>query len=207
MPYQDYGGFGENYFEGKQVSNPHPAGYSDYTRELLPFDHYARKVKNELSNKGFSTSGLKILVVGCAYGYTVDQLQIEGLDAYGMDISQWAQDNAAGSVVGDIYQGDVTIKSDIQNVAQSTQGGDFSVIYSECALECLTDSEAQEACRNMADEASAAVIHRVWSTDGSDINEQEYNSKTLSEWQSLCDPNNQDIWYTERELQPEYVNS
>lgn len=205
MPYQNYNSFDQTYFEGTSVSSPHPAGYSNYRRDLLPFDHYSQKIHDELVANGIDPTGEKVLVVGCAYGYTVEYL-IDNWDveAYGMDVSTYAVGEADTEIAygGRIYQGDVLNSSDLDNVRQSTQGGKFSVIVNECTLECLTDSEAQTAATNLQDEAQNAVVHRIWSTDGSDLNTDEYNAKTLSEWQSLVDSAGDDYWYTEESFQP-----
>lgn len=205
MPYQDYGSFGKSYFEEANVSNPHGAGYTDYSDKSLIYPRDAAKVmKNKLSSLGVDPSKIKVLVVGCAYGYEVEYLVNLGVDAYGMDISTHAVNKASQvTSVGDrIYEGDVTVLSDIQNVARSTQGGKFDVIISSAVLCCLTDSEAQTACDNMRSEAKHGVIHRCWATDGSDLDTSEYNAKTLSEWKSLCDPNGDDLWTTEWEYNP-----
>jgi hypothetical protein len=201
--YYDYGGFGQAYFERDAVQSPHPAGYSYYTREFLPFEWYAEKINSELTSQGINPSGSKVLVVGCAYGYTVEYLrQNWDIDAYGMDISSWAVSQAPASVSGEIYQGDARSGQDLKSVRQQTPGGPFDAVVIECVLSCLTDSEAQTAVSNARSEAKSALITRVWSSDGSDVNPDYYNTKTLSAWQSLCDPNGDDYWLTEYEFRP-----
>lgn len=204
MPYQNYNSFDQTYFEGNNVSNPHEAGYSDYTKGLLPFDYYAQKIDNHLTSQGIDPSGKKVLVVGCAYGYTVEYLiDNHNVEAYGMDISSYAVNQASSAIAypGRIYQGDATSSQDLRSVRQNTAGGKFVVVFNECILSCLTDSEAQTAASNMRSEAQKRLVHRVWSTDGSDIEDDLttdwYNSHTLAEWQSLCDSNGDDDWFTE----------
>lgn len=203
MPYRDYGNFDERYFEEASVSDPNGAGYTDYQRDLLPFDYYARKLNNELQSRNIDPSKSKVLVVGCAYGYTVEYLIDNfNVDAYGMDVSSWAVNQADSEIAygGRIYQGDVLNSSDLQNVRQSTQGGQFDVLFNECVLECLTDSEAETAATNMRNEAKEGVVQRVW-TDGR-VATNYYNTKTISQWQNLCDPDGQDYWFTEEQFQP-----
>lgn len=205
MPYTDYSGFDQSYFEGASVADPDPAGYSDYRRSLLPFDWYASKLAQILTSQGINPNNEKVLVTGCAYGFTVEYLiDNEGMDAYGMDTSSWAvQQASTATAYGDrIYQGDIRNQNDIKSVRQSTPGGPFGVIYNECTLSCLTDSEAQTACDNLRKEVQESVVHRVWSQDGSDVNPTYYNTKSISEWQSLCDPNDDDDWRSETEFQP-----
>lgn len=204
MPYADYGGFGQDYFEGLSVSDPHPAGYSDYRRSMVDFKWYAQKIHDELVSQGIDPTGEKVLVVGCAYGYTVEYLIDDwDVDAYGMDVSTYAVNQADSEIAyGDrIYQGDVMSSQDLQNVRQTTQGGKFAVIHNEAVLECLTDSEAQTACENMRGEAQDAVSHVVYTID-STVNAEWYNDKNLSEWESLCDPDAEDYWYEKWEFRP-----
>lgn len=206
MSYADYYGFDQRYFERGEVSDPHPGGYSHYRRELLPFDHYAVYIRDRLVNNGIDPAGEKVLIVGCAYGYTVEYLiDTWDVDCYGMDVSSWAVQQADSEIAygGRIYQGDILSSQDLANVRKATPGGKFRAIIVECVLECLTDSEAQTAAENVRSEAQAGVYHRVWTADGSDVNPDWYNNKTLSEWQSLCDPDGADRWYTEDEFQPD----
>lgn len=200
MPYYDYGGFGEPYFEGASVSNPNPAGYSKYTRDLLPWSWYAQVIRDELVSQGIDPSGEKVLIVGCAYGYTIEYLVDNwNVDAYGMDVSSWAvnQADTATSYGGRIYQGDITANNAVKDIQKATPGGKFAVIMTESVLSCLTDAEAQTATDQCRNEAQQTAVHRVWSTDGSDINTDYYNGKSLAEWQSLCDPNSSDDWMTD----------
>lgn len=209
MPYASYNNFDQTYFEGTSVASPHEAGYSDYDRHLLPFPDYAQKIRDEVQALGQDPTTVKLLIVGCAYGYTLEYLIDDyNIEAYGMDISTYAVNQADTEIAygGRIYQGDVLSSQDLKSVRQSSQGGRFDIILNECVLTCLTDSEAQTACNNMRSEAQDTLMHRVWSTDGSDLEADLttdwYNSHTMDEWRTLCDPNDQDVWYTEREFQP-----
>lgn len=200
MPYSDYRNFGETYFEGESVSDPHPAGYDSYYPGLLPFGGYAGKVRRELRQKGINPNNITVAVIGCAYGFTVKELVEHNTDAYGIDISSWAVSNSPSGYT--VVQGDVLSSSDLKN---ARQGGPPEIVYNECVLSCLTDSEAVTACNNMRSEAKQTVLHRVWTTGGSDLGEDLsegwYNSKTLSEWKNLCDPDGEDSWYSEKEFQ------
>lgn len=200
MPYMDYGGFGQDYFEGESVTTPHEAGYDDYRRGLLPFDAYGEKMASIMQNYNVDPSQANVLVVGCAYGYTVEWLRNNyGTEAWGMDISTYAVNN---DVTTDqvVRQGDVLNSTDLRNVRQESPSGKFDVVFSECLLSCLTDSEAQTAAQNCRDEAQQTAVHRVW-TSGR-VNSTYYNAKTLSEWQSLVDPDGNDQWYTDTSFQP-----
>lgn len=197
--YADYGGFGEDYYEGNSVSSPHPAGYANYRRSHLPFKLYAGKLRDELVNQGIDPTGSKVLVVGCSCGYTVEYLIDDwDVDAYGLDISSWAVAEAdTRTAYGSrVANGDVLVGQDVKG---ATPGGKPDVVFTECVLSCLTDSEAQTACENVRKEARDAAVHRVW-TEGR-VNADWYNTKTLAQWQSLCDPDGVDHWFTDGEFQ------
>lgn len=173
-------------------------GYTDYSRELLPFDWYANKLVTEMEQElGGSADGATILVLGCAFGYTVEFLvENHSADAHGMDVSQYAVDAASTETShgGRVTQGDATVENDVKGAVK----GKPDVVFTECLLSCLTDAEAQAACQNARSQAKD-VVHRVWSSDGSDVNDRGsaswYNEKTLAEWRSLCDPDGVDYWY------------
>lgn len=202
--YIDYGGFGESYFEGGSDATPHPAGYSDYRRAMLPFDHYADMMASIIQNYGVDPANGKVLIVGCAYGYTVQWLRDQyGTEAWGMDASQYAVTQAATEITDDVVRlGDVRNSNDLKSVRQESPGGRFDVIFTECVLECLTDAEAQTAAANCRSAAQQRAGHRVWTADGSDVNPDYYNNKTLAEWQALVDPDGADDWYHEDDFQP-----
>lgn len=199
MPYYDYDGFGERYFMGRNFADGgNPAGYTYYTPEFAPFDRYARNVIQEANDRGKSLENKPVLVVGCATGFTVDWLVQEGVDAYGMDLSSWAVGNAPASVADRIYQGDLTVESDLKSVVQAVKpgGNKFDMILTEAMLSSTTDAEAQEACAN-ARTYSKDVLHRVWTVAA---NPDYYNKKTLAEWQSLVDSKDEDYWVVEHEF-------
>lgn len=202
MPYSNYGGFGQGYFDGTSASDPHPAGYSRYDRSLLPFDHYADLLAQAIQAHGVDPAQGNVLIVGCAYGYTVQWLRDQyGTEAWGMDVSQYATDRAGDEIADDVIrQGDVLSGNDLRDVRRESPGGKFDVILTECVLECLTDAEAQTAAENCRSEARRRVIHRIWTAGR--VNADHYNDKTLSQWQSAVDPDGVDDWYSEAEFQP-----
>lgn len=210
MPYYDYEGFEERYFQGHRFSDGgNPAGYTRYDSSTLPYDHYAQKMLQDAKDRGNSIKNKPVLIVGCANGYTVDWLIQNGVDAYGMDISSWAISQAPDSISDRLYQGDATVEKDVKSVTQSIKpkGNKFELIVTEAVLSCLTDSEAQSLC-NAVEGYTKYTLHRVWAnrkteTKGGGGNwDTYYNNKTLSGWKTLCDPNSDYIWKDEREFQP-----
>lgn len=199
MTYMDYRGFDRSYFEGQapDVADPHPAGYSQYSRALIPFDYASEVADQSIRGQGVGPN-YSIGVIGCAYGYSVESLNTHAhIDAYGLDISSYAVGQSPPGTP--VTQGDVL---DAKALRSARTGGPPDVVYNECVLECLTDSEAITAAENMRSEARQTVVHRVWSADGSDVNPDYYNDKTVSEWQSLVDPAGDDVWVPEEAFHP-----
>lgn len=176
MPYTDYSGFDQSYFEGAAVADPNPAGYTDYTQKYFDYSAIADRV-------GQNTQ--PIIAVGVAYGYTVTELRARGVEIVGMDISSWAVQQANSQYV---LQGDARSSTDVATLAGEVTGNP-KVAVSLCLLSCLTDDEAVSVCENLRAEAQS-VAHLVWT----DPNPDYYNKKTLADWQALCDPNGDDTW-------------
>lgn len=95
--------YGQEYWETMDGG----AGYKDsvmwedlafITRELLCID----------PERGDITSELNFLDVGCAFGFLVRHLRRRGLEAWGIDLSQWAIDHAPDDIKGYLRQFDLT---------------------------------------------------------------------------------------------------
>lgn len=202
MPYADYGGFDAAYFDAASAQTPHPAGYTEYRAGLLPFAHYADLMATAIEQYGVDASGAKVLVVGCAYGYTVQWLRDQyGVEAWGMDVSQHAVEQAGTEIADDVVRhGDVLSAQDIKAVRRDAPGGPFDIVFTECVLECLTDAEAQTATANCRDAAKHQSVHRVWTMDR--VNPDYYNAKDLAGWRALCDADGADGWFGEADFQP-----
>lgn len=180
MPYADYSGFDQSYFEGVDVATPNPAGYTDYSVEYFDFGQLA----SEISGKGTDP----LIIVGAAYGFVMRDLP-NGWDVAGMDISPWAVGESANVVgSGAIIEGDATSATDVSTLAGEVRGKPRWGV-TECLFSCLTDSEAVTVADNLRSEARE-VMHFVWTEPHPDY----YNVKTLAEWQSLVDPDGQDTW-------------
>lgn len=196
MPYRDYAGFGEEYFEGHKFNGGHPAGYSNYLNDAGPADEYARQYLTEAKTHQINPYGGPVLIVGCAFGDTVNALLKMGVDAYGIDLSSWAVENTPHPISNRIFHGDITRRGDIRDIVDELGVG-FRLCITESVLSCLTEAEARRACGNLRS-YSGHVMHRVWATDGSAIRREYYNSKPLAEWKEICDSQNQDIWFPEQ---------
>ena len=101
--------YGEGYFlrgEGSNYGRKDPVSgdvlFTPYTEEfyLTRNRDFVKVILNSL--RGIKTA----LVLGCARGYMVQALREQGVDALGVDISEWAIENGAESVLDYLYCGD-----------------------------------------------------------------------------------------------------
>lgn len=89
--------FGESYFDGDRST-----GYGGYT-----YDGRWRSVaKNIIQHYGIKP-GMKILDVGCAKGFLVKDIMLENpsIEAFGLDISEYALLNCEPEVIGRLHLG------------------------------------------------------------------------------------------------------
>ena len=83
------------------------------------------------------TDPKSLLDVGCAYGYIVKRLVAKGVDAYGCDISNWCQLQAAKIIPGRF----VLASADSLPFPDKR----FDVVYCEGVMEHLTEQEVENA--------------------------------------------------------------
>lgn len=183
-------------FDAAYFTGGRPYGYSTYSRNILPFEHYAAFIDQELRARGIDPQKSTVHLVGCAYGYTAEWLQNRhNVAVSGQDISSHALGRSP--VPGRVVQGDA--RGGINTTY--AKGNRYDVIITECLLSCLSDADAQTVVDNCRGR-SRTLVHRVWTADGSDVNPDYYNAKTLAEWQALVDPDGVDIWYHDRDFAP-----
>lgn len=202
MFYRDYGSLGEEYFEGNSADEIHPAGYSQYqTDDTQQYDAYASLVCDLLERVDLSPTTATILLTGCAYGYTIEHLVDRGVDAWGMDLSDFALEQASASIQDRLVQGNGGSYEDLQRAADTAGVDGFDAVIEMGTLCYFTDEGAVKACRGMR-AISPVVIHRVRTADDLEGKAAEwYNTKSLDEWRELCDPYDLDIWVENAEFQ------
>lgn len=190
--YADYNDFDERYFDGSADSEMrHPAGYWYYPNELLEYDQYADEIDSFVGQR-------KLLVVGCGTGFAISYLVDEhGWNrVYGMDISEWAVENALDDVADRVFLGDARDPSVYDDLARDTQGPPrWDGVYTEYVLEHYTDETAQAICDIALDEASNMVVHRIWSGTGDSREDEWFNVKTVAEWIDLTGHDEDDDVY------------
>jgi ubiquinone/menaquinone biosynthesis C-methylase UbiE len=87
--------FERNYFDG-----PRKFGYGGYVYDGR-WKSVAKRIVKEYNLK----KGSKVLDVGCGKGFLVKDLLDLGIDAYGLDISEYAIKNCENAVIGRIHLG------------------------------------------------------------------------------------------------------
>ncbi len=170
-----------DYFDGS-----HPAGLGGYRRiqqstngaPLDPWDHFAERHYSFYLKHMHDLQAGKVLSLGCAKGFDVEDLRKLGIDAWGLDISEYA---VGESPVSDYLQvGDATLWDGY------FQGVD--TIFGFGILECLNDEQLGDLASSLSQVAKS--IFSVFPTNNLsqekiDSFSQFYNLKSISEWESL----------------------
>lgn len=137
MPVLDVSEYDASYFDGREQSLRHNAGYSSYRRwrrkngvnSLGEFWlDYAKSIFDENQ-----MAGKKVLEIGCAKGFMVKDLRDLGVDAYGVDVSQYAIDNCEPEVTPYLYVGDA--RTELSQFSNN----EFDLVYSLRFLECVSE--------------------------------------------------------------------
>ena len=89
--------YGQMYFDG-----PREYGYGGYK-----YDGRWKSVAKDLIEHFSLVAGDRILDIGCAKGFLVKELIDLGIDAYGIDISDYAVRNCHPAVIGRIHLGSI----------------------------------------------------------------------------------------------------
>ena len=168
--------FDESYFMGNTVKNPNPAGYGNYFDDpnlREPFQVLARNLISKLQILPHA----KVLVVGCAFGFSVHYLYDLNIESYGMDISKFAVDKATGDRKANVLIGDARLEKDFEQFGVEK----FDLIFDEDMICCLTDKEAKKFCE-IANKYGSRVVHYL--TAGNHLSKW-YNNHTLQEWKEI----------------------
>lgn len=172
-----------SYFDGAKQALRHNAGYSEYKRWYRTegegstgefWKDYAARWINHLA-----LSGKKVLEIGCAKGFLVKDLRDAGVDAYGIDVSQYAIDNCEEGM------------SPFLTVADARTGltgyrvKEFDVLISLRFLECIPEADLPALITEM-NRISKLQVHVVDQFTGAKTGAgQYYLQKTLDQWLAL----------------------
>jgi len=172
-----------SYFDGALQPMRHNAGYSEYKRwyrnegegSLGEFwKDYAARWINHLA-----LSGKKVLEIGCAKGFLVKDLRDMGVDAWGLDVSQYAVDNCEPEVAPYLQVGDARTALAQYNNKQ------WDVLITLRFLECIPEADLPALITQM-NRISKLQVHVVDDFTGDKaVAAQYYVSKTQAQWASL----------------------
>lgn len=127
--------YDEKYFEGGA-----PGGYDAYGKTAYHMQSADDKAAGLI--KGLEITG-PTLVIGCAYGFLVEALVKQGVNAYGLDISSYALSRAPLEISSRLVHGNAAFPDGYWRVRELAKVEMFSHIISENMFCCLTDEEAQ----------------------------------------------------------------
>lgn len=184
--------YDQSYFVGGEDIG----GYSDYSSPMTYYnerpDAVAQKYIDFANSLGTNIVGKKVLVVGCAYGYSIQSLLARGVDAYGIDISSWAISQSP--VAARIVQGNASLAAPwaaAKTLAGMTKPNDkFEVVIDEDMICCLTDAEATAFCA-FAKDYGAMAFHLV---DASPNLDNWYNFRTPAQWKAFIGNSPKEKW-------------
>jgi len=166
--------YNASYFDGRYQSLSHNAGYTTYERWYHDGSNNFDLMAVDILNR-YAVGNKKILEIGCAKGFLVEDLRNRGIDAFGVDVSQYCYNQANPSVqpyltVVDIRIGQSTFLSDFNN-------NYFSLIIGMNMLCCFSDAEIT---------SMVTQLNRISSDQFYVISENAntvyYNSKTIQQW-------------------------
>lgn len=163
-----------SYFDGDITSIKHNAGYSKYERWYNGNSNNFDLMSVDILNR-YAVGNKRILEICSAKGFLVQDLRTRGINAFGVDVSQYAYDQADPSVqpyltVADIRIGQSTYLEDFNN-------NYFSLIIGMDCLCCFSDAEIT---------AMVTQLNRISSNQFYVIRETSnpayYNPKTIQQW-------------------------
>jgi len=167
--------FGQSYFDGETARMRHNAGYSRYER------WYRQDGSDSLGEywtdyaamlvRCFDLLGQKVLELGCAKGFVVEDLRKLGVDAFGCDVSQYAISKSPEPVRPFLQCGDAL------DVLREQTTNSYDCILSRGFLECLDPINVERLVVEM-NRASRRQLHFVHT----DVNPEFYTRQSLDEW-------------------------
>jgi len=124
-----------SYFDGELTSLRHNAGYTRYQRWKRVEgvgsrgEYYADLAAKLISTRGLA--GKKILELGCAKGFLVEDLRAQGIDAWGLDVSAYAVSQAAPAVIPFLSV------ADARTALAAFANKSWDAVFSNRFLECI----------------------------------------------------------------------
>ena len=156
-----------SYFDGRLSSLTHNAGYTVYNRwfrtnnDFLPNGQSTGEFWKDMAlkyNLDHSLQNKKVLEIGCAKGFVVEALRDLGVDAYGIDVSQYAISCAREDIKPFLTVADA--RTSLANYANR----EFALLYSRRTLSCMTNAEITSMVTQM-NRIAVQQVHSYWPMD------------------------------------------
>jgi len=160
--------YDEEYFErGVQTGK---SGYGGYYNHPL-FKAIARELKGYFTPK-------RVLDVGAAMGFMVQELAGLGVDAHGIDISEYAVGGCPEAVTSRLVCG--------RAEKLPWENGDFDLVVSFDMLEHLNETQYRAAIREMARVSSKNLLFSI-TTDDHVIDQSHISVMPIEKWVAIVD--------------------
>lgn len=166
QPYQRNGGYAK-YRRWHRISDdwvPHEESTGEYFKDMAKY--FATR---------FNLVGKKVLEIGSAKGWVVGDLREFGVDAYGIDVSQYAYDCADENVKPFLRV------ADVRTALKDYKNKEFDIIFSRWTLQCFSDDELNNILIPEMNRISKKQAHSITTN----IYPEYYNCKPLSEWLAM----------------------
>lgn len=182
MPVLTHAEYDQAYFDGEVGSLSHNAGYTSYSRwvrrdpGLFPedtgelFSDYASMLHGRFN------ANQQFIELGSAYGYIVQGARALGVEAWGVDVSQYAYDQADTEVQPYL------IVQDALSWLIEQKRNQWDICFTRWFMCCFNDTQAAELIVEM-NRVFKQQIHIFMPA----INEAYYNKHTVQEWHDNFD--------------------
>jgi SAM-dependent methyltransferase len=172
--------FDKRYFDGRKCTYSHNAGYSEYRRmpgwrdTFIPTDESGGEFYRDLSFwlvRTFNLEGRKVLDVGCAYGFIVEDLRSMNVNAWGIDVSEYAISQASKDVRPYLVLGDALLS--LHDAVDNA----FDLVFSRWFMNCLPDMIIPAMIAEF-NRISHRQVHIIFE----DIHPEFYTCKPIEDW-------------------------
>lgn len=182
--------YNASYFDGKDQAMAHNAGYSSYKRwkrnegvDSLG-EYWLDEAKKLVDTHNITN--LKVLEIGCAKGFMVQDLNDMGVNAFGLDVSDYAINTAPDSAT--TVRPDLAIKffvGDMRTALAQFGRNEFDLVYSMRTLECIDDTDLPDIITEL-NRIAKKQIHVLDEFSGDQSGAaQYYNGKVIEDWVAM----------------------
>lgn len=145
----------------------------------------------------FAPTGQKLLIVGCGYGYLVDDAVTAGYDAWGVDASAYAINKGKTllpAIANRLIVADALVGAQLDAAATTAglkRNVKWPLLVTEDVLTVMSDAEVQTCLTNTRARCSTNLLHFVIPGDPQTEPscDPRINWKTIDAWRAvLCPP-------------------